>query len=422
MVSSTSEAALKLEIARLTGAINRHKSTQYPAEQPKTNGRSNTYVNPNYKPPTSTTVKTQAPFKFTQRYIRPSSASSSLAAPGPSRDVVIGGVTFESSGRSLVRKDLPRPATSIAQSSRPVTQQVDYSRTAGGHLLPSGRAYKSKVSSRGRRGRVMNRNMTLDNTRSSYQSVSSLDQITVCNLIDLCRRRRPTSKRMKYLDKPCPRFTTTGACSRGLTCLYQHDPNKIAICWNFLQGNCPNNAETCNLSHDPTPERTPLCVHFANNGRCTRDKCPYPHVRVGQRTGVCRDFAVLGYCGKGLDCEMQHVRECPDFAEKGICSTKGCKLPHVIRANRNRKPAVQDTPSAPTAVASAASTDNELTSGSAPVKDGQLGDEYISLMFNESEESEDDDEEEEENDDSVSDEEEGEDPTQEDESDAVPVN
>ena len=195
--------------------------------------------------------------------------------------------------------------------------------------------------------------------------------------------------------------STIGACSRGLTCMYQHDPNKIAICWNFLHGNCSNTAETCSLSHDPTPERTPLCVHFANNGRCTRENCPFPHVRVGQRHGVCRDFAVLGYCSKGLDCELQHVRECPDFAEKGACSTKGCKLPHVIRANRNRKPPVPTGSLAPDIAAASSSTvtpgsdtssDNVSSSQYVPLKDARLGDEYISLMFNESEEeSEDDD-------------------------------
>ena len=187
--------------------------------------------------------------------------------------------------------------------------------------------------------------------------------------------------------------------------MYQHDPDKIAICWNFLHGNCSSTAETCNLSHDPIPERTPLCVHFANNGRCTRDNCPFPHVRVGQRHGVCRDFAVLGYCAKGLDCEMQHVRECPDFAEKGICSTKGCKLPHVIRANRNRKVPPATTPLATTvagAESSAASmatssavtsngSDNVLNSQFVSVKDAQLGDEFISLVFNESEDEHDDD-------------------------------
>ena len=196
----------------------------------------------------------------------------------------------------------------------------------------------------------------------------------------------------------------SGACSRGLTCMYQHDPSKIAICWNFLHGNCSNTAESCNLSHDPIPERTPLCVHFANNGRCTRDNCPFPHVRVGQRHGVCRDFAVLGYCSKGLDCQMQHVRECPDFAEKGTCSTKGCKLPHVIRANRNRK-VPTTTSTAKTGSPSSAATDagvsttasgsdgvsnNTSSSQQASIQDAQLGDEYISLMFNESDEESDD--------------------------------
>lgn len=232
------------------------------------------------------------------------------------------------------------------------------------------------------------------------------------------------------MNKPCPRFTTTGtsfdvivqpnpytnmellrglrplgACNRGLTCMYQHDSSKIAICWPFLQGKCPKTAETCPLSHDPTPERTPLCVHFANNGRCTRSQCPFPHVRVGQREGVCRDFAVLGYCEKGLDCDKQHVRECPDYAEKGACTTKGCKLPHVIRANRVRKtvpttvtpkPATDNVSAGQSsATASAFAPDagsDDFSIRAATAEDAQLGDEFISLTFHESE-SEDEDEE-----------------------------
>lgn len=201
--------------------------------------------------------------------------------------------------------------------------------------------------------------------------------------------------------------------------MYQHDPSKIAICWNFLQGNCPNNADNCQLSHDPTPERTPLCVHFANNGRCNRDNCPFPHVRVGPRHGICRDFAVLGYCDKGLDCDKQHVRECPDFAEKGSCTTKGCKLPHVIRANRNRKPAPSTSNATVSAKDDAAvdsssaviseistRTDTDSTLQKPSAEDAQLGDEYISLTFHESDSSEEDSEEED-------DEEEGDDPTEE---------
>ena len=107
-------------------------------------------------------------------------------------------------------------------------------------------------------------------------------------------------------------------------------------------------------------------------------------MNVGQRLGVCRDFAVLGYCERGLDCDRQHVRECPDFAEKGSCGTKGCKLPHVIRANRNRKVAgVDATPSVEKINAetvTVAGSDSVVLTA----EDGQLGDEYISLTFKES--------------------------------------
>ena len=213
----------------------------------------------------------------------------------------------------------------------------------------------------------------------------------------------------------------TGSCNRGLTCLYQHDPSKIAICWNFLQGNCSYTADSCALSHNPTPERTPLCLHFLNKGRCTRDNCPFPHINVGTRHGVCRDFAVLGYCEKGLDCDKQHVRECPDFAEKGTCLTKGCKLPHVIRANRNRKAAGASMGSAAEPPPLSGSTDHSQAIGGnisvvtdlstfeeqqqqqLTAEDAQLGDEYISLTFNESESSDEDSDEEDDDDDESSD-------------------
>ncbi|KAG6335734.1 hypothetical protein ID866_3358 [Astraeus odoratus] len=169
------------------GAINRHKSSQQPYASSSTSYRkSNTYINPNYKPPA-----TQSHQKTASKHVRiPSTIPPTATAPTPStRDVVIDGVTFESSSRCLVRKDLPKPASApIKVPSRPIPQQ-EFSRTTNGHRIPAGRAYKSKVSSRTRRPR--NRNMTLDNTRGPAQG------------------RRGT-KRTKYIDKPCPRFTTTG--------------------------------------------------------------------------------------------------------------------------------------------------------------------------------------------------------------------
>jgi hypothetical protein len=193
-MASTSDAALKEEIARLTGpflkvclpsliffltsylgVINEHKSTQQsvasfsgPRSHPKSNIR----------PPAS-------------RSLHPPQAQST-------RDVVIDGVTFESSTRSLVRKDcefflslkirlwgspiffvttsrlvtVPKPPSAQTKlPSRFIPQQVDFSRTSTGHLIPAGRAYKPKVSSRARQRRPRNRNMTLNNTRGPHQSV-----------------------------------------------------------------------------------------------------------------------------------------------------------------------------------------------------------------------------------------------------------
>ncbi|KAH8983143.1 hypothetical protein EDB86DRAFT_2968062 [Lactarius hatsudake] len=376
---ATPEAALKLEIARLTGAINRHRSTEgrplpsYPTTR-------NTYVNPSYKLSSS---KTQVRPGSQTPSAAPTSNTSSIptvrpqSGPGPSqsqpRDVTINGVVFETSKRSLVRKDIKPASKPPSFGPRPrVQSQFSRNKSAVG---PRTRAYKPKGPPRSR--------LKLDNTRRAYQS-------------------RGPNYRKKYVDKPCPRFTTTGSCNRGLTCAYKHDPVKTAICWPYLQNNCPHTAETCALSHESNPHRTPLCVHFANAGRCTRANCQYPHVRVGRREGVCRDFAVLGYCEAGIECPKQHVRECPDFAENGVCPNKFCKLPHVIRANRARKPASTGVEAGP---ASASIVDDLVSAVAAPTptaEDAQLGDEYISLTFNESEEDEessDDDDVDEEDDD-----------------------
>ncbi|KAG6850562.1 hypothetical protein H0H93_011761 [Arthromyces matolae] len=368
--SSVSEAQMKSEIARLTATINQRKLmiSGQPSSQPRTNSRNNTYVNPNYKPPSN-------------KYIRPSSSTATRSTPTlpqpqvaqstEVKDVVINGVAFESSGRSLVRKDLPKPATAPSIPKLPSQHQAPFTRKSG-HLVPNSRTYKPKS----RRGRPVNRNMTLNNTTRPYQSVNS-KLFTVDHLTEHYLRSRV--KRLKYSDKPCPRFTTT--------------------------------ADTCALSHDPTPERTPLCLHFLNKGRCARDKCPFPHVNVGTRQGICRDFAVLGYCAKGLDCDKQHVRECPDFAENGTCGTKGCKLPHVIRANRNRKPSAKtpETSAVPTTGNVVISTDSseEQQAVHPTADDARLGDEYISLTFNESESDEEESEEESDEDED----EEGSDPT-----------
>lgn len=126
-----------------------------------------------------------------------------------------------------------------------------------------------------------------------------------------------------------------GACYKGPSCLYVHDPNKVAICKEFLHGKCSAGIE-CDLSHEPSPHRSPTCLHFLR-GRCSNPECPYAHVRVTPGAPVCRNFATLGYCEKGAECEERHVHECPDYANTGVCNKKRCRLPHVDRAGQIRK-------------------------------------------------------------------------------------
>ncbi|KAJ7864026.1 hypothetical protein B0H13DRAFT_2069845 [Mycena leptocephala] len=404
---ATDAAQIKSEIARLTASISQHKSktatanpttARYPSYPPPSTStswppRSSTYINPNYKPqpnkyirPTSTTAPPSVPAAAASA--RPPLSTSSS---GGVKEVVLNGVAFESSTRSLVRKDLPKPKPTAPKSKPASNSATSAPPRPHTRPFPPQRVYKPK-STRGRGcpGRARGGNMTLTNSRRPYNQGA-----------------RP--KRQKS-DKPCPRFSTTGTCTRGLTCPYTHDPATTAICWPFLSGTCPLPAAQCALSHDPTPERTPLCTHFLN-GSCTRPSCPFPHVNVGPRsnTNICRDFAVLGYCKLGLACDKAHVRECPDFAESGKCEQKRCRLPHVIRAAGARK--LPPDAKTKTAAATTGSTtkdkdgktskENEKDVKSKPAEDAEMGDEFISLTFNES--SEEDEEEESEDSDSESD-------------------
>jgi hypothetical protein len=109
-------------------------------------------------------------------------------------------------------------------------------------------------------------------------------------------------------------------------------------------------------------------------------------VNVGKKEGVCKDFAVLGYCIKGVSCDKNHVRECPEFEETGECRTRGCKLPHVIKANAKWAKRGRSTEHDEQVADKKGSGGNGGEGEKAvTVEDAQLGDEYISLIFNESE-------------------------------------
>ncbi|KAG8770686.1 hypothetical protein FRC12_004120 [Ceratobasidium sp. 428] len=396
------EAQILEEISRLSGAIDRHKSqAQHPPRGGYRGGRP--YIPPSQRKP----------------YAHPTSASGSSQTNTP-QEVVLGGQVFQSGrgGKSLVRKGAPAasrpssrtsfkstPTTSPTISSTPLatppTQTQQLVHAGKNKLVAANRIGKSKPPPpppavlAAKRARLAKLSATLGNVQAHryvffhrilYRSLTSRSNRRAFG------KRKMTLKRAKVVDKPCRFWTRTGICQNGNTCPYQHDPNKTAICPRFVTNDCPNTALTCPLSHDSTPERMPLCVHFQNAGRCRLGTaCPYPHVYLGPdnvKSGVCRDFAVLGYCGKGVDCERNHVRECPDFAEKGVCQTKGCKLPHVIRASKGKMAAAAaeaDVARAKGEQVAAVETETHGENEEKKVGGQQLGDEFVSLMFEESE-------------------------------------
>lgn len=154
--------------------------------------------------------------------------------------------------------------------------------------------------------------------------------------------RRSARRRRWRVGKPSPLTDFhPGKCPWGHNCKFSHDPEKVAVCKDFLRtGTCPQGS-SCDFSHELTYHRVSACTHFLR-GNCTNDACRYPHVSVSPAAKVCRAFATLGYCAKGAKCSQRHVVECPDYADTGRCANHElgkCKLPHVERANALRKAA-----------------------------------------------------------------------------------
>ncbi|KAH7105800.1 hypothetical protein BKA62DRAFT_687999 [Auriculariales sp. MPI-PUGE-AT-0066] len=317
------DAALLREIEQLTAAIKNRKGQPAPAYFVPTRHQATSHyasVKSTYAPPTRPyeVVLNGSTYVSSNRKLTLKPASSATPPVSASSSGALVEATAAGTSSNVSASSIANPAVPVTSrlSSNYSSATHHHHRTAGGHRLHKATPHftgKLVRPARPSRNRVLN-NVTGTTTSTGRAA----------------RKVRPR--------KQCRFFTMTGVCKRAKTCPYEHDPNKVAICPRYLQGDCPHSASQCPLSHESTAERVPICVHFANNGRCNKgSQCMYPHINVGKREGVCRDFAVLGYCEKGADCDKQHIRECPDFAEKGSCDKKGCKLPHVIRANRTRK-------------------------------------------------------------------------------------
>ena len=82
----------------------------------------------------------------------------------------------------------------------------------------------------------------------------------------------------------------------------------------------------------------PTCSFFLE-GLCTRDNCPYRHVKVNPDAEVCPDF-LKGYCPRRDECKRRHVNACPVFEQTGECPKgQNCPLPHISKKPKTPAPA-----------------------------------------------------------------------------------
>jgi hypothetical protein len=203
----------------------------------------------------------------------------------------------------------------------------------------------------------------------SWTGIVSSNNTTGSSTCKTCRLRRGKKTPSRILT------CYLGSCTKGPRCRYLHDPSKVAICRDWLfHSDCPN-GDACDLAHETTEERTPLCMHFAN-GKCNKESCPYMHAEHSQTDPVCRTFGFYGFCEKGAQCPDRHVFECPDFSNTGVCKTEGCKLLHRERASVLRKAGNRD-PTKEEEMGDLSSDDDEVGAGASDDLDSDEVDEFI---------------------------------------------
>ncbi|PQE04092.1 CCCH zinc finger protein [Rutstroemia sp. NJR-2017a BVV2] len=291
-------------------------------------------------------------------------SSSAIQSNGANNyEVFVNGIRFQvtKNGSKLVKV----PGESSSSSHRVVPLFVSFCSLGSGDLNSANatpkttliggvKFHRSKNGNMYRSGIVKATSLSLHELTNNVQGNPRSSKLT--NRVNHLLPRVPLLQSQIQLFALCNRggpsgcqLTTSylGTCNKGPRCRYIHDASKVGVCKDFLlKGSCPN-GDSCDLSHDLTPERTPTCLHFAK-GNCSNPDCRYTHVRVSSTALVCRSFGIYGYCEKAATCTERHVHECPDYSNTGTCTTKGCKLPHrlkasVIRKNANAGASAEDS-------------------------------------------------------------------------------
>ncbi|SCU77623.1 LAFA_0A02586g1_1 [Lachancea sp. 'fantastica'] len=153
----------------------------------------------------------------------------------------------------------------------------------------------------------------------------------------------------------CKFFARLGVCTNS-NCRFAHDPRTVSICRDFFTtGHCKY-GDNCRLTHPPGNEYVlPDCPKHAV-GECEfevgaeqefkiqkstepRKHCQYVHTKTrDSRYPICRQFAHIGYCYRGLSCLFPHLMKCPDAHYTQRCFLMHCKYPHSENENPPRDP------------------------------------------------------------------------------------
>ncbi|KAF8975806.1 hypothetical protein BGZ46_008837 [Entomortierella lignicola] len=236
-------------------------------------------------------------------------------------NIVINGVTFEMDprGNKLVRKSKEGVEPSTIEKSAVTTPMTGNTKATPKQFSMGGVVYV-----RTRNGNLVRATLVQKQLLEKRASQEALK----------AKQKRLVPKKPRAF---CKFYTRFGQCSRGATCPFVHSRTHLAICKKFLRGKCPNNSNTCHLSHIPSPHTTPACSHF-QRAACNKDNCLYPHIRINPQAPICRPFATEGWCETGINCKDRHVWICPDFGTPAGCKKK-CGLAHVanggIRVKRS---------------------------------------------------------------------------------------
>lgn len=309
-------------------------------------------TNPVYPPPRQPTRPTYETLStvHTARVLEFDGIRFELQADG-SKLVRLSGERCARSYASAPLKDVD-PATADKETPRRVKiADVEFLRTKSGNLIRAATTthgqtrYHEELHIHAHKRRLQMSCSRLDGRASSKQC----DKFTKYGTISI--HYHDTSPRGGHRHRSIAPGTSvrhalmltyhTGICPHGPSCSERHDPNRIAICKEFFATGFCQAGRSCDLSHEPNYHRVPACIHFLR-GNCTKSACRYAHVDVSASTLVCRPFATLGYCSRGVKCGNRHVFECPDYTNLGHCEARekrACPLPHIDHANTLRKAA-----------------------------------------------------------------------------------